>query len=851
MPDFKSVPCRRYLLPWVFLASLLISAAPIQTALGQTSLKAERNGLCKSLFPEDCASTSKSALEESPFSGARLENSTLRRQERTRARVVRRIQGRLNAGAAQKMASNPAVAANEQDSLALVALYDNLDGPAWFNQAGWLAENVSNWAGVTINQDGRVVGLTLSSNNLFGDLPADISMLSELTELNLSDNFLIGELPAEIGQLQNLQVLNLSFNFIGGSIPDSYQNLSNLVELIVWGNGLVGEIPVGLTTLTGLKVFSLDFNQLTGPIPPQLGLLTELEELYVDNNLLSGDIPPELGNLSNLQSVFLGNNSLQGTFPTELTTIEGLRTLSIENAGLTGEIPPEIANLRQMVTLDLSLNFFEGSFPSGLQSLSSLGTLYLNDNLFTGQLPAEFGFQLFNLVELDLAGNFFEGQLPASIGQLQVLNYLDLSFNQFTGAIPDMNPNQRLRFLYLNNNEFEGTINTQLFQLFSLFELDLAWNNLTGELPGSIANNVFMQDLRFAQNNFVGPIPGIYTSMDDLIVLDLWENDLTGPIPEGIGELEELFLFDVGGNALSGEIPPALGELPSIAGIFMDNNDFGGALPESFAANDSLFILLVNDNALTFIPNLTENQLLDSLAISNNHLTFDSIEQNAKAAGGNVSYAPQRPIPVTVDELDTGIRFTTEVAGSANSYQWFIGDASLNGAMAPVYEAPFASLVSEEVVVLEVTNSIVTDLVLESEPIRADARLSRVDITPADIMLLPGDSVQLVYSGFDQFDNERRFTGIWSASGGSVSETGLYIAGDTPGTFEVTVSGLNGVPAGSVQITIEDPNVVSVEEPTGKQLITRLHTNYPNPFSGSTELQVELGRATHVSLKVF
>ena len=851
MPDSISVPCRRCLLAVVFMSCLCAGAFTIQPAFSQDRLKAERNGLCKSLFSEACATSAKAAPQARTVHGRRVEDAMLRRQQRTQARVVRRYEERLTTDAAPKRGGNPTVAVNEQDSLALVALYDALDGPAWFDATGWLTGSVASWSGISLSEAGRVIQINLNSNNLFGEIPADVSALSELTVLNLGNNFVIGTLPDEIGLLQNLRVLNLSFNFIDGFIPDSYQNLSNLVELILWGNSLQGEIPVWLTTIAGLEVFSLDFNQFTGPIPPELGLLTELEELYIDNNQLSGEIPPELGNLSNLLSTFLGNNNLQGTFPTELTQIEGLRVLSLENAGLSGELPPDIAALQQLVTLDLSSNFFEGTFPASLLDLFFLGSLYLNDNLLSGALPTELGFQMFNLVELDLAGNFFEGELPASMGQLQVLNYMDLSFNQFSGPIPDMGGNQRLRFLYMNNNGLQGEIATQFIQLFSLFELDLAWNNLEGELPAFLSNNVFMQDLRLAQNGFTGPIPDTYTSMTDLIIFDLWENDLTGPLPAGMEELDILFIFDVGGNALTGEIPTALGELSSIAGLFMDNNAFSGVLPASFATNDSLSVLLLNDNELSFIPNLTEHPLLDSLAISNNYLTFDSIEPNAKAAGGNVSYAPQRPLPVVVDELEMDIRFTADVGGTANAYQWFIGDGVLDGATQPIFEAPFAALVSDEPIVLEVSNRIVTDIILETEPVRADARLSDVVITPAEITLFSGDSLQLAFTGFDQFSNERRFNGVWSATGGTISETGLYIAAETPGTFSVAVAGLNGVTVGSSPVNIVDPNSVNTEGVATQPDQYRLYHNYPNPFTGATELKVEVAAPSHVAVAVF
>ena len=56
----------------------------------------------------------------------------------------------------------------EQDSLALVDLYNNTDGPNWTDNTNWLsAELIDNWVGVTV-LDNRVVFFNLFNNKLKG-----------------------------------------------------------------------------------------------------------------------------------------------------------------------------------------------------------------------------------------------------------------------------------------------------------------------------------------------------------------------------------------------------------------------------------------------------------------------------------------------------------------------------------------------------------------------------------------------------------------------------------------------------------------------------------------------------------
>ena len=82
----------------------------------------------------------------------------------------------------------------------------------------------------------------------------------------LSTNNLSGEIPAELGSLSNLEYLNLSFNGLSGEIPAELGSLSNLKELLLDANGLSGEIPAELGSLSNLQLLVLHRNELSGEI---------------------------------------------------------------------------------------------------------------------------------------------------------------------------------------------------------------------------------------------------------------------------------------------------------------------------------------------------------------------------------------------------------------------------------------------------------------------------------------------------------------------------------------------------------------------------------------------------------
>ncbi|XP_059285725.1 receptor-like protein EIX2 [Lycium ferocissimum] len=105
-----------------------------------------------------------------------------------------------------------------------------------------------------------VNSIDLSSNNLSGEIPIEITSLHKLGTLNLSRNHLTGNIPTDIGKLGWVETLDLSINQLSGPIPPS------------------------IATLDFLTHFNLSYNKLTGKIPTSTQFQTKVDPIIFQGN---------------------------------------------------------------------------------------------------------------------------------------------------------------------------------------------------------------------------------------------------------------------------------------------------------------------------------------------------------------------------------------------------------------------------------------------------------------------------------------------------------------------------------------------------------------------------------------
>ncbi len=272
----------------------------------------------------------------------------------------------------------------------LTLFYEATNGAQWEENRNWLSDlPMVQWYGVSLDNDGQVLGLSLRSNGLQGSIPPELGLLSSLQGLNLGGNWkLEGPLPEELFDLANLRLLDLYNVGLGGPVPPEIGKLTNLELLNLTATGLGGPLPPEIGKLTNLRILSLGGNDLIGEIPPEIGNLTKLESLGIWYNELSGGIPAELGNLTELEVLNLRNSELTGTIPATIGNLTKLELLWLSENELTGPIPPTLGNMTSLNRIILHGNDLSGPLPD-IGAMTELHRLWVGDNpKLSGPLPA-------------------------------------------------------------------------------------------------------------------------------------------------------------------------------------------------------------------------------------------------------------------------------------------------------------------------------------------------------------------------------------------------------------------------------------------------------------------------------
>jgi Leucine-rich repeat (LRR) protein len=372
------------------------------------------------------------------------------------------------------------------DSMALVDLYNNCNGPNWILKDLWLEGPVNEWHGV-ITSGTRVTGLWRQSNNLTGDIPESIGDLTALEALHIESNE-IYSIPESIGNLTALTELWLGWTYIT-EIPATIENLVQLKELHLGQmENPLGTLPDEICELESLEWFGLGSSGLTS-LPDNIGNLTSLKSLFLQYNELS-ELPAGFGGMESLEFLGLDGNQLT-TLPDSFGDLDNLKTLLIEENQVT-HFPESFGDLESLEVLWGRFNQIN-ALPESFGNLDALNFMWVGNNNLT-ELPASFS-DLASIETL-LINNNQLSSLPEDFGNLETLDILELGANNISelpesiGNLPNLSV-----FAVMSNNL------TALPESFGNYEIDSVFihDNQIAELPVALFDNSF--DIFVIQEN--------------------------------------------------------------------------------------------------------------------------------------------------------------------------------------------------------------------------------------------------------------------------------------------------------------------------------------------------------------
>ena len=450
-----------------------------------------------------------------------------------------------------------------QDRDVLSTLHGNANGYNWTNSANWLSEKpIGQWHGVTVNSNGRVTALSLSNNNLSGQIPPELGNLTYLQTLDLSNNDLFGDIPSELANLSNLTTLYLGGNSFGGCVPKGLRDIPN--NDIHSGTGLpdCDTTPTPTLTATPALIPGQDTPTPTPTFSPTPTLVPGQDTPTptptfspTPTPVPARDTPtptPTPINASqdrDVLSTLHGNangynwtNSANWLSEKPIGQWHGVTVnsngrvtaLSLSNNNLSGQIPPELGNLTYLQTLDLSNNDLFGDIPSELANLSNLTTLYLGGNSFGGCVPK--GLR-------DITNN----DIHSGVG---------LPDCDATQSSPDRSA---LVELHRATNGSEWTDRTNWVSDRPVGQ----WRGVTANSNGRVTG------IALPSNNLSGQLPSELGSLASLTTMDLSDNNIGGQIPSELGNLSGLTTLSLSGNNLTGCIPRPFQNIPGIGDLGM------------------------------------------------------------------------------------------------------------------------------------------------------------------------------------------------------------------------------------------------------------------------------------------
>jgi len=310
----------------------------------------------------------------------------------------------------------------QSDSLALIQIYNDLEGDLWTNNENWLSNTpLDDWNGITMDNN-RVSKVRLFNIGVGGTFSDAFYDLTALTSIDLLNGNTTGEITTEIYNLTELRILALANLDLSGTVPD-LDNMPELDNIRLNGNNFSGGLPAIPHNSSLVRMGS---NNFTGTIP----------DSWSENQLTVVDI---------------SSNNLEGTIDI-FNTFPNIRGLDVDgNNWDEGPLPEWLDDIPSLINFFGSEANFVGDIPEyDFSNSPNFDQIIVNSNQLTGDI-SNLANGVNNPLWLDAKNNLLEGELP--IDKFQMVARFNLSNNNFS-TLAD--PNAPLVYeITLSGNAFK------------------------------------------------------------------------------------------------------------------------------------------------------------------------------------------------------------------------------------------------------------------------------------------------------------------------------------------------------------------------------------------------------------
>jgi Leucine-rich repeat (LRR) protein len=545
----------------------------------------------------------------------------------------------------------------------------------------------------------------------------DTSVNNRINALNANINHIADEVTTPLSKVIAVDQ-NTGFDVTKDTFDGGHPNESGEEKMAtIWFDALSNLIFPARDSLALVSLYEStsgpDWNNntgwLSGPLTTWYGVQLRdrrVTALQLQDNKLSGSLPEEVGDLTALQVCNLSDNNLAGTIPqsiTNLTQLESLILFSNQFSDL-----PDLSVLSNLETLRIQNNQF---MFDGIEPNIGIKEFEYNPQDSIGErkdLTVEAGSDLTLFTAAGGEHNLYqwlkdgEPVSGATSSEYQI-SPVTLSME---GKYYCIITNSIVQDLTLVTRPIRVTVQLSGFHRDSLALVAL-YHDTDG--PHWLSHKSWLAD---PLENWIG----ITINGNRVTALQLDQNNLTGKLSAEIGSLDSLTELRLSGNRLAGSIPAEIGELSGLQNLALNRNELTGMIPESLTRLPNLRHLLLQSNKLTSCPDFS-GSALESLEIQENRLTFEDIETNITVPG--LIYAPQDSVgetrTVSVSESDS-LSLIIEVDGKYNQYQWFRNGNMLSGSVDSELEFPCIQPGDSGTYDCQISNSVVTDLILISRP---------------------------------------------------------------------------------------------------------------------------------------